>query len=295
MSTTLRLYTLRLLRLLKVKQFLSKSSLGQPFICHVGDSLGEQPYYNREAHLVEIALMSSWCSQFEESLIIDVGGHVGFVATQLALSLRPKRSMIYTFEPVPHTFRRLMDSIDLLNLKDAVFPVCSAISEQSNLAYICYSEWDSMLAQMVVGKPNERIGNKVALVNMVTIDQVVAALGSTPSLMKIDVEGHEMSVLKGARNVLAQNDKPGVCFELNPVTLHEAGTSVKELVELLRGYDFFYVNDFQGQRIELGVGITDFEGIDWVCNIFAVPSNESAQARWFNALVKTKEQLLHLQ
>src|SRR5437764_4470977 len=109
MSTTFRLYTLRLLRGLRVKHFRAKSSLNLPYICHVGDSLGESPYYNPDSHRSEIVLMSAWCEQSSEPVILDVGGHVGFVATQLALLLHGKCPKIYSFEPVPYTFCRLID------------------------------------------------------------------------------------------------------------------------------------------------------------------------------------------
>lgn len=236
--------------------------------------------------------MSAWCDQFPDPVVLDVGGHVGFVATQIALLLRDKSPRIYSFEPVPQTFRRLIDTIHMLGLQDYVYPVCSAISDSTSLAHICYSEWDSMLAQVVVAaKPNKRIGNRLALVNTLTIDDVAYAIKGCPSLIKIDVEGHEVNVLRGAAGLLSQSDKPGICFELNPETLKEAGTSVKELIELLDGYDLFYINDFQGQCIELGTKISDYTGIDWVCNIFAVPVNESSYKRWAKALSIAKKLL----
>ena len=294
MSTTLKLLHLRVLRRLSIKSFRSKSSLNLPYICHVGDSLGESPYYNPDSHRSEIVVMSAWCEQFQGPLILDVGGHVGFVATQIALLLRDKSPQIYSFEPIPYTFSRLLDSIYSLNLQDCVYPVCSALSETASLARICYSEWDSMLAQVIVDKPNDRIGDKIALVNTLTIDQVITALDSHPSLIKIDVEGHEVSVLRGAKEILSQDNKPGICFELNPQTLEEGGTSVRQLIEQLNGYDFFYINDFLGQLKELGTKVSDFSDIDWVCNIFAVPATETARNQWSLALSIAKRKLAQL-
>jgi FkbM family methyltransferase len=238
--------------------------------------------------------MSAWCKQFREPVILDVGGHVGFIATQLALLLRNTKPKIYSFEPVPYTFQRLVESVNLLGLQDYVYPICSALSNDAGIARICYSEWDSMLAQVVVSNPNDRIGDKITFVNTLTIDQVASTLGETPTLIKIDVEGHEVSVLQGARKILSKNDKPSICFELNPQTLSEANTSVEELIGQLEGYDFFYINDFEGQRNELGIMISDFSRIDWVCNIFAVPKTESALKRWNNALTIAKKELARL-
>lgn len=111
MSTGLRLLTVKVLRTLGVKHFRAQSGTGQPFICHLGDSNGENPYYNFASSRAEIVLMACWCRQFEEPIVFDVGGNVGFIATQLAQLLRERRPRIFSFEPVPFTFERLLSSV----------------------------------------------------------------------------------------------------------------------------------------------------------------------------------------
>jgi FkbM family methyltransferase len=291
MSTTLRRLTLKVLRTLGVKQFRALSGSGQPFICHLGDSNGENPYYNFGSSRTEIILMACWCRQFDEPLIFDVGGNVGFIATQLAQLLRERRPRIFSFEPVPFTFERLLSSVRLLELEEFVHPICSALSSEPSLARITYSEWHTMFAQMTEGEPNNRVGDKIAWCSVLTVDEVEAAVGGPPALIKVDVEGPEVKVLQGAANVLSGEHAPGICLESNPVTLSECNSSVRELSEQLTAYELFYVNDFEGQRMGFGQSIDDLNSIDWVCNIFAVPRTALGKKRWSGAVAEATKML----
>jgi FkbM family methyltransferase len=72
-----------------------------------------------------------------------------------------------------------------------------------------------------------------------TLDDLCAASGFAPDLMKLDVEGYELSVLHGAR-VLLSRHHPRLFLELHPDRLRELGGSVGEVVRLLEelGYRF---------------------------------------------------------
>jgi FkbM family methyltransferase len=288
MSTALRLLTVKLLRTIGVKHFRAQSGIKQPFICHLGDSNGENPYYNFASSRMEIALMATWCRQFTEPLMIDVGGNVGFVATQIAQLIKERRPRIFSFEPVPLTFQRLLNSVRLLKLEEMVYPVCSALSDAPALTRITYSEWDTMFAQVTPNESNQRVGDKTAWCPALTIDEVGAVIGKAPALIKIDVEGHEVKVLKGAASVLSGTEAPGLCLEFNPVTLAECHASAGELAAQLSAYDLFYVDDFEGQRMTFGQPISELSKIDWVCNIFAVPRTSPGRQRWSAAISEAK-------
>ena len=283
MSTALRLLTIKLFRKLGVKHFRARSGINQPFICHLGDSNGENPYYNFAASRSEIVLMASWCRQFAGPVIVDVGGNVGFVATQLAQLLREQRPQIFSFEPVPLTFQRLTNSIRLLKLEDSVYPICGALSDTTTLTRITYSEWDTMFAQINTDERNARAGDKTAWCPTLTLDRLETVIGRAPTPVKIDVEGHEVNVLRGGSRILSGDEAPALCLESNPVTLSECRSSVFELAEQLADYELFYVDDFEGQRMGFGEPVADLTEIDWVCNIFAVPRTPLGKERWSEA------------
>jgi len=284
---------IRLLKAIGIKQFRAQSGINKPFICHLGDFIGEAPFVNADVCRAEIITMATWCEQFEAPIIVDVGGNCGFVATQIALLLQNKHPLVFSFEPVPYTFQRLIHSVNSLKLEEYVLPVCMALSNAAGLARISYFESNTMLAQVFERQPNERVGDRVALAGVLTLDEVAGTTGM-PTLIKIDVEGHEAKVLEGAKNILSSEAAPAICFELNPITLLESDTSVSKLISLFVNYEFFYIDDFEGQRMRFGEKLCDIQKIDWVCNVFAVPSTGLAQERWRTTVAKAKEVLRFL-
>jgi FkbM family methyltransferase len=77
-----------------------------------------------------------------------------------------------------------------------------------------------------------------------TVDLLCAELGFRPDLMKIDVEGYELAVLRGARGTLAES-QPLVFLEIHPARIVELGGSLRELSDLLAelGYQLCDLRD----------------------------------------------------
>jgi hypothetical protein len=61
-------------------------------------------------------------------------------------------------------------------------------------------------------------------------------------LLKIDVQGYDFEVLKGAQELLAQVDY--VIVEIGVQLLYEQQASFEEIYDYLRGLDFIYAGDF---------------------------------------------------
>lgn len=65
--------------------------------------------------------------------------------------------------------------------------------------------------------------------------------GYNPQFIKIDAEGYEVRILKGAVNTITAN-KPIMLIEVNSGALERAATSVKELFDLLTEYGYTFEN-----------------------------------------------------
>jgi FkbM family methyltransferase len=280
MSTTGRRAWLKLLRYIGVKHFHAISGLGLPFVCHLSDQSGEGPFYEPFLSIPEVILMASWCEAIENPVILDIGANNGFIATQLAQRLYEKGPRIYAFEPIPRTFAQLKLYIESFKLNDFVVPICCALSDSTGIATMSYSLRQSLFAQMRDGTPNPRVGNLSTLVVTLTIDQIVGSLGIKPSLMKIDVEGFEPRVLRGAAHLLTSSDPPAICLEWNPLTVSEVNSSQSEIIWSLSNYHLYYVDDFEGQRRPFLDEISNVNEISWVCNLFAVPDNVGMKRKW---------------
>ena len=85
-------------------------------------------------------------------------------------------------------------------------------------------------------RPDE---NNLTRIETVSIDQLIARGLDPPDIIKIDVEGHEFEVLKGARKLLLAK-KPLLSLELHPGLLQQRGASALAIAEYLEkaGYAF---------------------------------------------------------
>ena len=95
-------------------------------------------------------------------------------------------------------------------------------------------------------------GSMVVAMPMQSVDELCAELSFLPDLVKIDVEGYELAVLRGARAILGRH-RPLVFLELHPQRLRELGGSVEEVGRLLAdlGYDFHALNGSPLARREI--------------------------------------------
>jgi FkbM family methyltransferase len=83
----------------------------------------------------------------------------------------------------------------------------------------------------------ERPGGEDVHVQMVALDELFAATAVRPDMIKIDVEGAEVKVLRGLAGTLAAVG-PELFVEAHPRELEQSGSSVPELLGLLidQGY-----------------------------------------------------------
>ena len=264
-----------------VRSFVATSGLGCKFMCHIGD-LAEYPFYHRRAFQNELAICAAWLHEEQNPIVFDIGANVGFFCTHLAQMTAGEAVRIYAFEPVDMTFVKLVQSVERLRLEHRIRTVAAAVLDAAAPVRLQYPKCNSLYAQITTD--GVRTGNVLAHAAGVTLDGFYGSSGILPSLLKIDVEGYEIAVLRGAQGMLSRIDRPALVFEYYPDTLRQCGADPAEFHELLPGYALYYVDDFEGQRMPMGRPIDRLEEIDWGCNLFAVPLSEGGSARWTTSL-----------
>jgi FkbM family methyltransferase len=290
-SSGLRLGWLRFLRTFGIRQIIAKSAFGYPFVCRIGD-LSEHPFYHRGAYRKELELCAAWLRQGSEApIVFDVGANDGFFSCQLAQMLGQEPVKIYSFEAVPTTFSGLVTSVHRLDLQDKVYPVSAAVMDHLGPTRMSYSQKNSLCAQVTPNGLNGRIGDKLAHAAGMTLDKFQAFAGTFPKLLKIDVEGSEPAVLRGAQSLLTRSGRPAILFEYNPTTLAECGESIEAFSQLLSGYKLHYVDDLERQKLPFGDPIGELKDIHWICNLFAVPTEADSAARWAAALASAQRKI----
>ena len=140
----------------------------------------------------------------EQPVIFDIGANIGTYATWVAKCF-PKGS-IYCFEPQRLVFQMLCGNIAINNF-DNVFTYNIAIGEADYMMLIdepdYYQKEDFGIFSLVEDKIQSKSGRSYA-VQVMSIDSFVATF-KVPKVdfLKIDVEGMDLAVLKGAQQTLS--------------------------------------------------------------------------------------------
>lgn len=162
-----------------------------------------------------------------EDFFVDIGANVGSY-TILACSAAGARGV--SFEPVPSTYKRLVENMRLNHLDEKVKCVNKGIGAQiGSIAFT--SDHDTTNHALASG---EQCKNSVNI-DVITLD---AALDDeSPSLLKIDVEGYETPVLEGASKTLKKKTLNAVIMELNG-SGSRYGYDESRILELMFDYGF---------------------------------------------------------
>jgi FkbM family methyltransferase len=132
-----------------------------------------------------------------------------------------------------------------------VTPVRAALGEAPGTLTMRYS-WHHLEASP------EAAGSPEALeVPVRTVDDLCSEMGFHPDVVKVDVEGYELAVLRGALRTLRE-DRPVLFLELHPHRLRELGTSAGEVASLLGelGYRVFDLSDAPATAVRLAATST---------------------------------------
>jgi FkbM family methyltransferase len=163
---------------------------------------------------------------------VDVGANIGYFALQAAALVGPAGKVI-AFEPTPTVADRLRENVRLNRLSN-VTVVQAAVSEKAGRATFFQSaedpEANSLYDCESCGAPLEVV--------VLNLDEELARQNvSAVDLMKIDAEGSELTVLKGARRVMTTL-RPAVVLEVNPLTLEAGGVRPDQIFDQLAEYGY---------------------------------------------------------
>ena len=167
------------------------------------------------------------------TMAIDAGAHIGLFTVTMARAVGP-RGRVLSFEPTETNARVLERTVALNGLDGVVSCRREALAAERGFAEFYVDEHESSNANSLV----RRSGVVGAVrVPTVSIDDIAGEHDAPVSCMKIDVEGTELDVLRGAERTLA-GDAPALALDIHPAQLESAGGSVAELWDLLAGHGY---------------------------------------------------------
>lgn len=165
----------------------------------------------------------------------DVGAHLGYYAC-IAGSVFPDLKL-YLFE-MNHNLMELIErNLAANKLHDAMVTNKPVSDRKQTISYEDNS-LDAGLTMSQDAQSSGKTGGGLVHTESVTLDDFFADKDAAPDVIKIDVQGAEMQVLRGARKII-ENNSPILFLEVHPHLLGSFGTSLQEIHAFLQdnGYD----------------------------------------------------------
>lgn len=176
-------------------------------------------------------------------VVFDIGAHIGLF-TVLTSRLVESAGRIFAFEPTPFTRGVLEDVVRLNNCESNVEIRPEAVSSEKGTATFFDTGNLVSNANSLVRTERSQVGIEVPVT---TVDDFVAEQQIRVDCLKIDVEGAELNLLRGAAN-LFRDQRPIARLGLHPESIASNNQSLEEIWELLSGYR--YRIEYNGQAME---------------------------------------------
>lgn len=202
------------------------------------------------------------------SVFIDVGANIGLYSL-LAAQIIKKEKSIFAFEPAPLAYQKFLSNITLNNFNQ-ITAVNSCVSDYIGEIELNICEDDAY--NSIGNNPMLKIKDTIKT-PVITIDEFVKVNKlKSVDVIKIDTEGAEFLVCKGAINTILQF-KPMFFFEVNQSVLNGFNHSGGDIFNFFKEMDYMIYNiDTNSTLNPLS---TELYGID-SDSIVAVHKNQSA-------------------
>jgi FkbM family methyltransferase len=201
-------------------------------------------------------------------VFMDIGANMGQYSL-LASRIVGDAGAVHSFEPSPTMYPWLMQNVRL-NKADNVQTNRLGLSDCEKIVTLYLSNPKNQGATSM--RPQYNFSGKTAEVKCLTLDAYLAHRGiGKVDVMKIDVEGAELEVFRGAEKLLTGNHPPSMVIEFEEGCQVRFGSSCAKLAAHLtaRGYELMTIRPSGLERYELE------HSRAYTLNVLAVPQTRA--------------------
>ena len=197
---------------------------------------------------------------------LDIGSNFGLYSLMASKKVG-KNGQVFAFEPATKTFNRLKRNIKLNRIHN-IFPINAAISSNNgtmpmSISLDGHDAWNSL------AKPARGEKFLTEEVKTITLDDFIQEnkLHDKIKMIKIDVEGWECEVIKGAVRTLSSEMAPILQVEFSEPALQAAGSASFVLIEMLSdlGYILYKYSGKNNELVEF-----EYHGESLDRNLYAI-------------------------
>jgi FkbM family methyltransferase len=205
--------------------------------------------------------------------VLDIGAHHGLY-TLLASKLVGERGHVIAFEPSPREVRKLARHIRVNGCRNVRLEAC-ALAEESKEGELFVvdgsRDWGNSLRPPAVAESTHTMN-----VSIRRLDEVLAERNiERVDFIKLDTEGAELLILRGAYKLLQTPPRPIILAEVQDERTQPWGYAAREITQLLAGWHYHWF--FITEAGELFPAAADDERYD--ANLLAVPEERIDEVR----------------
>ncbi|NND67406.1 MAG: FkbM family methyltransferase [Halioglobus sp.] len=201
-------------------------------------------------------------------VFVDAGANIGYFSI-LAAARVGASGAVFAFEPDPANAALLRESARSNALDGIITVVEAALAQEAGSAALFLSS-DNLGDHQLFAGDEDRESVAVTMVNGA---QYLAPFVRDIAMVKVDTQGFEYEVLAGLMPLLRELPRtPRLLVELTPYSLAQAGSSGRELVELLAslGQPMWIVD-----HLEHRLAASDAAALaTWCDNVAATPGDQ---------------------
>ncbi|MDD5476683.1 MAG: FkbM family methyltransferase [Candidatus Omnitrophica bacterium] len=171
--------------------------------------------------------------------VIDIGANRGTYSYSMLKAVGEREGAVYSFEPNPLIAKQLRKNLKHSNVVIENFALSST---SGNRVFYRHTKGCGPTSSLEFFDILDKSGElEETEVKCVTLDAFCQSHKLSPNLIKIDVEGHEFNVFKGAKSTI-QGYRPYIIFEFIEEFWQEK--HIKEVFEFLAPvYDLIRIED----------------------------------------------------
>lgn len=237
------------------------------FCCDLSEHMGSQIFFRGNYSGAQLNVLRGLLT--EDSVFVDAGANQGEFT--VCAAARVPHGQVFAFEPVENVRERLARNVQANGFRNVEIQAVGLSTESRDDVPIFGADSAFVDGTQHIGLPTlfDMNGRQLPLarISLRRLDDVLTE-GQRVDVIKIDVEGAEFFVLKGAERTI-QREQPTIIFEANAETFQAAGYKVEDI------YAWLTEHGYKLERIGGDGQLTPVNGDDdRFCNILARPDGK---------------------
>ena len=206
-----------------------KTPWGNQIEIDINETIGNSIYSTR---IYDLPLSETlWRLTEPGNFVLDIGANIGFITGLCSYKSGPN-GKVWAFEPNPLIIKRLTTNIQYNKyLNTTLYPF--ALSDSNKEGYLEFPDIFSYNHGVAYVGKNGTHSAKAMKIDLRKLDDMVDP-GTIINVLKIDVEGHELPVFKGAEKLIDNKQITNIVYED-----HDPYPSIIAKFLIAKGYTLF--------------------------------------------------------